>query len=48
MYMSGYPGDTLQRYEGIPPGDGFLQKPFTREVLYDKVAQALLAPRDDK
>jgi CheY-like chemotaxis protein len=48
MYMSGYPGDTIQRYEGIPPGDGFLQKPFTREVLFDKVAEALLARRDGK
>jgi PAS domain S-box-containing protein len=41
MYMSGYPGDTLQRYEGIPSGDAFLQKPFTREVLFEKVADAL-------
>jgi PAS domain S-box-containing protein len=48
MYMSGYPGDTIQRYEGIPPGDGFLQKPFTREVLFEKVAGALRALRDDK
>jgi len=48
MYMSGYPGDTIQRYEGIPPGDGFLQKPFTREVLSDKVAEALRATRDDQ
>src|SRR6185503_18793115 len=47
MYMSGYPGDTIQRYEGIPPEDGFLQKPFTREVLFEKVAEALRARRDD-
>ena len=48
MYMSGYPGDTLQRYEGIPPGDCFLQKPFTREVLFEKVSDALRARRDER
>jgi PAS domain S-box-containing protein len=48
MYMSGYPGDTIQRYESIPPEDSFLQKPFTREVLSEKVAEALLARRDGK
>jgi PAS domain S-box-containing protein len=41
MYMSGYPGDTLERYDGIPPGDAFLQKPFSREVLLEKMADAL-------
>jgi two-component system, cell cycle sensor histidine kinase and response regulator CckA len=41
MYMSGYPGDTLQRYESIPAGDAFLQKPFTREELFRKVADVL-------
>ncbi len=41
MYMSGYPGDTLQRYDGIPAGDAFLQKPFTREELFHKVADVL-------
>ena len=45
MYMSGYPGDTIQRYEGIPAGDCLLQKPFTREVLFEKVADALRARR---
>ncbi|MGZ3441395.1 MAG: hybrid sensor histidine kinase/response regulator, partial [Polyangia bacterium] len=48
MYMSGYPGDTIQRYEGIPPGDYFLQKPFTREVLFEKVADALRTRRSAK
>jgi nitrogen-specific signal transduction histidine kinase/CheY-like chemotaxis protein len=48
MYMSGYPGDTIQRYEGIPPGDCFLQKPFTREVLFEKVADALRTQRNEK
>jgi two-component system cell cycle sensor histidine kinase/response regulator CckA len=43
MYMSGYPGDTLQRYDGIPAGDAFLQKPFTREELFRKVAEVLRA-----
>jgi PAS domain S-box-containing protein len=41
MYMSGYPGDTLERYESIPPNDTFLQKPFDRELLCDRVADAL-------
>jgi two-component system, cell cycle sensor histidine kinase and response regulator CckA len=41
MYMSGYPGDTIQRYDAIPQGDAFLQKPFTRELLLKKVAEAL-------
>ena len=45
LYMSGYPGDTLQRYDGIPPGDAFLQKPFSREELCTKVAALLSAPR---
>ena len=45
MYMSGYPGDTLQRYEGIPLGDCFLQKPFTRDVLCEKVGEALRTRR---
>jgi FixJ family two-component response regulator len=41
MYMSGYPGDTIERYDEIPAGDVFLQKPFTRESLLRTVAQAL-------
>jgi two-component system, cell cycle sensor histidine kinase and response regulator CckA len=41
MYMSGYPGDTIQRYDDIPAGDTFLQKPFTRETLLRSVADAL-------
>ena len=41
MYMSGYPGDTIQRYEGIPAGDSFLQKPFAVDALRG-VLQSLL------
>jgi PAS domain S-box-containing protein len=41
MYMSGYPGDTIERYGDIPAGELFLQKPFTRELLLMKVAEAL-------
>ena len=41
MYMSGYPGDTIARYDAIPASDAFLQKPFTREGLLAKVAEVL-------
>jgi PAS domain S-box-containing protein len=41
MYMSGYPGDTIDRYGEIPEGDPFLQKPFTRDQLLTRVAAAL-------
>jgi nitrogen-specific signal transduction histidine kinase/CheY-like chemotaxis protein len=41
MYMSGYPGDTIERYGDIPSGEPFLQKPFTRELLLGRVAELL-------
>jgi CheY-like chemotaxis protein len=41
MYMSGYPGDTIDRYGDIPDGDPFLQKPFTRDQLLIGVGEAL-------
>jgi PAS domain S-box-containing protein len=41
MYMSGYPGDTIDRYGDIPAGELFLQKPFTRDLLLSKVVEAL-------
>jgi PAS domain S-box-containing protein len=43
MYMSGYPGDTIDRYGDIPAGEPFLQKPFTRDLLLAKLAEALRA-----
>jgi len=43
MYMSGYPGDTIDRYGDIPDGEPFLQKPFTRDLLLAKVGEALRA-----
>ncbi len=45
VYMSGYPGDTIRRYDEIPAGDAFLQKPFTREQLLAKVTELLATPR---
>jgi PAS domain S-box-containing protein len=41
VHMSGYPGDTVERYGDIAPGVPFLQKPFTREVLLQRIAEAL-------
>jgi CheY-like chemotaxis protein len=41
MYMSGYPGDTIDRYGDIPAGEPFLQKPFTRDLLLAKLVEAL-------
>ena len=41
MYMSGYPGDTIERYGDIPSGDLFLQKPFSKDQLLTGVAELL-------
>jgi chemotaxis protein methyltransferase CheR len=39
IYMSGYTGDSVMRQRIIRPNTPFMQKPFTREVLLDRVAQ---------
>jgi two-component system, cell cycle sensor histidine kinase and response regulator CckA len=43
LYMSGYTGQTIGERAVLDPGSLFLQKPFTREVLRDKVREALEA-----
>ena len=41
VFMSGYPGETLANH-GISEGDrSYLQKPFTKEQLLDRVRNAL-------
>ena len=46
MYMSGYPGDTLQRYEGIPPGDCFLAEAvYPRGAVREGRRRAAHLPR---
>jgi signal transduction histidine kinase len=41
LYMSGYPGDTLFDNGSFSPGDAFLPKPFTRQLLIEKVREVL-------
>jgi len=41
--MSGYTDDTLA-FHGLPqPGSAYIQKPFTREVLAEKLREVLSA-----
>lgn len=40
LYISGYPRDLL-REGALPPGIGFLQKPFTSDALVAQVLEAL-------
>ena len=43
VYMSGYTDDTLA-FHGLPqPGSAYIQKPFTREVLAEKLREVLSA-----
>jgi signal transduction histidine kinase len=41
VFMSGYPGDSMFGGETFEPGTAFLAKPFTRNQLIDKIAEAL-------
>jgi two-component system, cell cycle sensor histidine kinase and response regulator CckA len=41
LYVSGYPGPAGQRQLTLEPNAAFLQKPFTRQVLTEKVRQAI-------
>ncbi len=41
LYMSGYAATALSQPHAVPPGVGFVQKPFTRDTLATKVRQAL-------
>jgi two-component system, cell cycle sensor histidine kinase and response regulator CckA len=39
LYLSGDLEDTLEDYHGLPPGRGFLHKPFTVDALVQKVRE---------
>ncbi|GEJ55771.1 ATP-binding protein [Anaeromyxobacter diazotrophicus] len=45
LYMSGYSEEVASGQEALPP-ERFLQKPFEREVLLERVHRALAAHRD--
>jgi FixJ family two-component response regulator len=42
--MSGYTPDAIVYHGVLEPGTLFLQKPFSRSVLLDKVEEALSRP----
>jgi DNA-binding response OmpR family regulator len=44
LYMSGYTPDAIVYHGVLEPGTLFLQKPFSRSVLLDKVEEALSRP----
>jgi CheY-like chemotaxis protein len=41
LYMSGYPKESIPRHEMLIEGNNFLQKPFTSEVLANRVRSTL-------
>ena len=41
IYLSGEPQDTVEQYHGLPPGRGFLHKPFTVDALVHRVQEML-------
>jgi DNA-binding response OmpR family regulator len=41
IYLSGDLQDTVEEYRGLPPGRGFLHKPFTVDALVHKVQDVL-------
>ncbi len=41
LYMSGYTPDAIVHHGVLEPGTMFLQKPFSRAVLLNKVEEAL-------
>jgi two-component system, cell cycle sensor histidine kinase and response regulator CckA len=45
LFLSGYPDEPIVRQEVQRPGNAFLQKPFTPEVLSRSVREVLDAPR---
>jgi hypothetical protein len=45
VYTSGYAGDAVVR-DGMPPGEGFLAKPYAPDDLSRAISEAFDAPRD--
>ncbi len=41
LYMSGYPSDVIARHGVLEQGVSYLQKPFTRQALAQKIRQVL-------
>ena len=41
LYLSGDLEDTVEEYRGLPPGQGFLHKPFTVDALVQKVREII-------
>ena len=48
LYMSGYPGGALTAQQLADDGVGFMPKPFTPEVLLQKVRESLDAKKPGK
>jgi signal transduction histidine kinase/CheY-like chemotaxis protein len=46
LYMSGYTDDAIVRHGVLEPGTRFLQKPFSRETLADKIREVLDETRE--
>jgi len=47
LFVSGYPGTAAIHQESFEPGTAFLAKPFSRQVLTEKVREILDATRTD-
>lgn len=43
LFMSGFTGKVMERH-GMPPGAGFIQKPFSPEQLSKKIREVLKSP----
>jgi len=47
IYLSGEPQDSVEQYHGLPPGRGFLHKPFTVDALVHRVQEMLATGSGD-
>ena len=45
MYMSGFAEKNIEKLPALP-GSLFIQKPFTREVLAERIHEALSSPKE--
>jgi len=43
IYLSGYTKDSLLSQQTFEEGTEFIEKPFTREVILDRIARVLSA-----